>query len=260
LILHIASMNDITYWAEEISDYAIALARSFWPGPMTLIFKRSDAAKDFVTGGQETVGLRVPDHSLALGLLQECKKIGVHAIAAPSANRFGHVSPTTSVAVQEEIGSYLSAEDLILDGGAAQVGLESTIIDCTGDAPKILRPGAITQAMIEEATGLQVSENNDSQIRVSGSLEKHYAPNAKVILDAQASAGQGFIAPADVATPTGVIRLASPANTDEYARTLYSALRDGDAQGLETIAIIQPSGDGLAIAIRDRLMRASKGR
>jgi L-threonylcarbamoyladenylate synthase len=227
---------------------------------MTLIFNRSENSKDFVTGGQNTVGLRVPDHTLALGLLQECKKIGVYAIAAPSANRFGHVSPTTAIAVQEEIGAYLSAQDLILDGGPAQVGLESTIIDCTGDAPKILRPGAITQAMIEEATGLKVSENNDSQIRVSGSLEKHYAPNAKVILDVPAIAGQGFIAPADVVTPPGAIRLASPANTDEYARTLYSALRDGDAQGLETIAIIQPSGDGLAIAIRDRLMRASKGR
>jgi L-threonylcarbamoyladenylate synthase len=260
LILHIASMNDSTHWAEDISDYAIALARAFWPGPMTLIFNRSENAKDFVTGGQNTVGLRVPDHTLALGLLQECKKIGVHAIAAPSANRFGHVSPTTAIAVQEEIGAYLSAQDLILDGGPAQVGLESTIIDCTGDAPKILRPGAITEAMIEEATGLKVSENNNPEIRVSGSLEKHYAPNAKVILDAQATSGQGFIAPADVATPPGAIRLASPTNTDEYARTFYSALRDGDAQGLETIAIIQPSGDGLAIAIRDRLMRASKGR
>jgi L-threonylcarbamoyladenylate synthase len=260
LILHIASMNDSTHWAEDISDYAIALARAFWPGPMTLIFNRSENAKDFVTGGQNTVGLRVPDHTLALGLLQECKKIGVHAIAAPSANRFGHVSPTTAIAVQEEIGAYLSAQDLILDGGPAQVGLESTIIDCTGEAPKILRPGAITQAMIEEATGLKVSENNDFQIRVSGSLEKHYAPNAKVILDVPAIAGQGFIAPADVATPTGAIRLASPKTTEDFARVLYSALRDGDAQGLKTIAVIQPSGDGLAIAIRDRLMRASKGR
>ena len=260
LILHIASIDDITYWATDISDYAMALARSFWPGPMTLIFKRGDAAKDFVTGGQDTVGLRVPDHVLALELLQECKKIGVLAIAAPSANRFGHVSPTTAAAVQEEIGAYLSAQDLILDGGAAQVGLESTIIDCTGDAPRILRPGAITQEMIEKATGMQVSENNDSQIRVSGSLEKHYAPNAQILLDVQASEGQGFIAPADIATPSGAIRLASPANTDEYARVLYSALRDGDAQGLKTIAVIQPGGDGLAIAIRDRLMRASKGR
>jgi L-threonylcarbamoyladenylate synthase len=260
LILHIASMNDITYWAQEISDYAITLARSFWPGPMTMIFKRSDAAKDFVTGGQDTVGLRIPDHSLALGLLQECKKIGVHAIAAPSANRFGHVSPTTAAAVQEEIGGYLSAQDLILDGGPAQVGLESTIIDCTGDTPRILRPGAITQVMIEKATGMQVSDDINLYIRVSGSLEKHYAPNAQILLDVQANQGQGFIAPADVATPTGAIRLASPSNTDEYARTLYSALRDGDAQGLKTIAVIQPSGDGLAIAIRDRLMRASKGR
>jgi len=260
LILHIASIDDISNWATDVSEYAMALANKYWPGPMTLIFKRSESAKDFVTGGQNTVGLRIPNHALALELLQECKKIGVHAIAAPSANRFGHVSPTTAGAVKEEIGTYLSVQDLILDGGPAQVGLESTIIDCTGDAPKILRPGAITQAMIEEATGLKISENIDSQIRVSGSLEKHYAPNAKVILDVQASEGQGFIAPADVATPPGAIRLASPANTDEYARTLYSALRDGDAQGLTTIAIIQPSGDGLAIAIRDRLMRASKGR
>jgi L-threonylcarbamoyladenylate synthase len=260
LILHIAAIDDISYWAIDVSDYAMALANKYWPGPMTLIFKRSESAKDLVTGGQNTVGLRIPNHALALELLQECKKIGVHAIAAPSANRFGHVSPTTAAAVKEEISAYLSPQDLILDGGPAQVGLESTIIDCTGDAPKILRPGAITQAMIEEATGLIVSENIDFQIRVSGSLEKHYAPNAKVILDVQATEGQGFIAPADIATPPGAIRLASPANTDEYARTLYSALRDGDTQGLATIAIIQPSGDGLAIAIRDRLMRASKGR
>jgi L-threonylcarbamoyladenylate synthase len=260
LILHIASIDAISYWATDVSEYAMALANKYWPGPMTLIFKRSENAKDFVTGGQNTVGLRIPNHALALELLQECKKIGVHAIAAPSANRFGHVSPTTAAAVKEEISAYLAPQDLILDGGPAQVGLESTIIDCTGDAPKILRPGAITLAMIEEVTGLKVSENEDLDIRVSGSLEKHYAPNAKVILDVQASEGQGFIAPADVSTPPGAIRLASPANTDEYARTLYSALRDGDAQGLTTIAIIQPSGDGLAIAIRDRLMRASKGR
>ena len=260
LILHIASMDEITYWGTDVNEYAMALARDFWPGPMTLIVKRSAPAKNFVTGGQDTVGLRVPDHALALELLQECLKIGVHAIAAPSANRFGHVSPTTAAAVREEIGAYLSEADLILDGGSAQVGLESTIIDCTGDAPIILRPGAITQAMIEKCTGLQVSENSNSNIRVSGSLEKHYAPNAQILLDVQASAGQGFIAPADVATPPGAIRLASPANTDEYAHILYAALREADSQGLETIAVIQPSGDGLAIAIRDRLLRASKGR
>ena len=260
LILHIASIDEISYWALDVKDYALALARDFWPGPMTLILNRSAHAKDFVTGGQESVGLRVPDHALALDLLQECLKIGVHAIAAPSANRFGHVSPTTAAAVQEEIGAYLLPDDVILDGGSAHVGLESTIIDCTGDAPSILRPGAITQAMIEKCTGLTVNETSNSNIRVSGSLEKHYAPNAQIILDVQATAGQGFIAPAEVATPPGAIRLASPANTDEYARLLYAALRDADSQGLTTIAIIQPSGDGLAIAIRDRLLRAANGR
>jgi L-threonylcarbamoyladenylate synthase len=260
LILHIASINEINYWSQDVSDNAMALAHQNCPGPMTLIFKRSDAAKDFVTGGQETVGLRIPDHAIALELLQESLKIGVHAIAAPSANRFGHVSPTTSQAVKEEIGAYLSAQDLILDGAAAKVGLESTIIDCTGDSPRILRPGAITEAMIEEATGIKVSEDKNLTIRVSGSLEKHYAPNAQILLDVQASDGQGFIAPADIQTPQGAIRLASPKTTDEYAQVLYSALRDGDSQGLKSIAVIQPTGDGLAIAIRDRLMRASKGR
>jgi len=260
LILHIASMDEINYWAIDINEFAMALARGFWPGPMTLILKRSEHAKDFVTGGQDTVGLRVPDHALALDLLQECLKIGVYAIAAPSANRFGHVSPTTAVAVKEEIGAYLLAEDVILDGGATHVGLESTIIDCTGDAPQILRPGAITQEMIQKCTGMQLYESSNSDIRVSGSLEKHYSPNARVLLDVQPNAGQGFIAPAHVATPLGAIRLGSPATTDEYARILYTALRDGDSQGLTTIAVIQPSGDGLAIAIRDRLMRASMGR
>ena len=259
LILHIASINEINYWAADVSDYAMALAHKYSPGPMTLIFKRSEAAKDFVTGGQDTVGLRIPDHAIALELLQESLKIGVHAIAAPSANRFGNVSPTTAQAVKEEIGAYLSAQDLIVDGGASKVGLESTIIDCTGDTPRILRPGALTEAMIEEATGIKVSEDKDLTIRVSGSLEKHYAPNAQILLDVQASQGQGFIAPADVVTPKGAIRLASPTTTDEYAQVLYSALRDGDSQGLKSIAVIQPTGDGLAIAIRDRLMRASKG-
>ena len=260
LILHIASINEISYWAENINEYAMALARNFWPGPMTLIFNRNETAKDFVTGGQETVGLRVPNHAIALDLLQECLKFGVHAIAAPSANRFGHVSPTTVDAVREEIASYLSEQDLILDGGPSHVGLESTIIDCTADAPRILRPGAITQSMIEEATGLQLSDDLNSEIRVSGSLEKHYAPNAHILIDTEATTGQGFIALAEIPTPQGAIRLASPYSVDEYARVFYTALRSGDSQGLSTIVVIQPSGDGLAIAIRDRLMRASKGR
>ena len=174
LIVHIADMQDMVTWAGDIPTYAISLARDFWPGPMTLVLPRSDVAKDFITGAQETVGLRVPAHSLALGLLNEFKKIGGLGIAAPSANRFGQVSPTTAIAVQEEIGQYLLENDLILDGGPALVGVESTIIDCTGDVPRILRPGAITVEMIQESTGLTVASNETSEIRVSGSLENTF--------------------------------------------------------------------------------------
>ena len=260
LIVHIADMQDVATWASDVPTYAISLARDFWPGPMTLVLPRSDVAKDFITGGQATVALRVPAHSLALGLLKEFKKIGGLGIAAPSANRFGHVSPTTAIAVQEEIGEYLSSQDLILDGGPALVGVESTIIDCTHDLPRILRPGAITAEMIHESTGLAVEENIPSEIRVSGSLENHYSPKADVILDAMAEPGEGFIAVATITTPAGAIRLASPKSVEDYARVLYEALRLGDSQGLEKIAVIQPSGDGLAVAIRDRLQRASRGR
>jgi L-threonylcarbamoyladenylate synthase len=258
LIVHISSMDGIGYWADEISDYAIALAREFWPGPMTLIFQRSDSAKDFITGGQSTVGLRVPDHVVALALLESAKKIGVQGIAAPSANRFGHVSPTTAEAVREELSQYLSPEDVILDGGPSQVGVESTIIDCTGSNPHILRPGAITQAMIEEVTGLKVTDAVN-EIRVSGSLENHYAPEATVVLDTTPQSGDGYVAMSDKPTPAGVIRLAAPQSVEEYARILYASLRDGDSQKLTRICIDQPQGDGLAIAICDRLQRAATG-
>ena len=258
LIVHIASMDEIGYWADEISEYAIALARNFWPGPMTLICQRSEVAKDFITGGQETVGIRVPDHVVALALLQAAKVIGVLGIAAPSANRFGHVSPTTAQAVREELDQYLSADDMILDGGPSQVGVESTIIDCTGSNPHILRPGAITQAMIEEVTGLKVTDAQN-EIRVSGSLENHYAPEATVVLDTTPQSGDGYIAMSDKPTPAGVIRLASPQSVEEYARILYASLRDGDSQKINRICIDQPQGDGLAIAICDRLQRAARG-
>jgi L-threonylcarbamoyladenylate synthase len=252
-------MQSLVDWADEIPTYAISLARDFWPGPMTLVLKRSILAEDFVTGGQPTVGLRVPDHVVALELLSAFEKIGGKGIAAPSANRFGHVSPTTAQAVQEELGEYLSEKDLILDGGASSVGVESTIIDCTSDAPRILRPGAITIEMIEQSTGVTVS-TAETDIRVSGSLENHYAPRATVFLNRTPENGEGFIALADNQTPVGVIRLAAPKNIEEFARVIYSALRDADAQGLKSVVVAEPAGDGLALAIRDRLMRASKGR
>ena len=260
LIVHIASMDGLGDWADDVPEYAIALARDFWPGPMTLVVTRSVLAGDFVTGGQDTVGVRVPDHPVALGLLEAFVKAGGKGVAAPSANRFGNVSPTTSQAVSDELGDYLADGDQILDGGACDVGVESTIIDCTGDAPKILRPGAITEQMITESAGLEVvGIVEESAIRVSGSLEAHYAPAAKVLLCETPTAGQGFIAHANIQTPEGVIRLASPGSDEEFARILYSALRAADEQGLAEVVVMQPIGIGIAVAIRDRLKRAAFG-
>ena len=261
LIVHIASMDRMGDWASDVPEYAIALAREFWPGPMTLVLKRSELAGDFVTGGQDTVGVRVPDHVVALALLEAFEKAGGKGVAAPSANRFGHVSPTTAAAVVEELADYLSKDDLVLDGGACAVGVESTIIDCTGLIPRVLRPGAISTAMIEEVTGLKaVSVDSTDSIRVSGSLENHYAPAAKVLLCEVTIAGQGFIAYKNIETPSGVIRLASPGDDEEFAQILYSALRAADAQGLSEVVVIQPIGIGIGVAIRDRLARAANGR
>jgi len=259
LIIHVASMVGLNVWASEVPEYAIKLASTYWPGPMTLVLKRSGLAADFVTGGQNTVGLRVPNHAMALTLLEAFEKNGGKGIAAPSANRFGQVSPTTADAVVGELGDYLSKGDVILDGGSCEVGIESTIIDCTGKAPLVLRPGAITVAMIEECTGLRIADY-ESEIRVSGSFENHYAPVARVLLDSTPLSGQGFIAHTNIKTPEGVIRLASPDNDDEFAHILYSALRDADAQGLSEVVVLQPTGAGIALAIRDRLIRSANGR
>ena len=244
-------------WAQDIPEYAITLARDFWPGPMTLVLKRSELAKDFITGGQDTIGLRVPAHPIALALLKEFESTGGKGIAAPSANRFGAVSPTTAEAVEEELQAHLNETDLILDGGPCLVGVESTIIDCTSPTPMILRLGAITTLMVEESTGLIALEANPAQIRVSGSLDSHYSPKAKVILDVIAVADDGLIAPGQIPTPAGVIRLAAPSTNEEYARILYQALRSADKRGLEVVVVLQPGGDGLAAAIRDRLGRSA---
>lgn len=256
LIVHIYSQDHLSHWASAVPEYALALAKKYWPGPMTLVLERSEAAKDYLTGGQDSVGLRVPNHPVALELLAAFLELGGKGIAAPSANRFGKVSPTTALAVGDELGEHLGPDDLILDGGFSQVGIESTIIDCRSDSPKILRPGFITLEMIELVTGLDIQESNSS-VRVSGSLENHYAPKAKVILDEVPSAGDGFIAMSNVETPEGVLRLAAPENLDEFANLLYSSLRNADAQSLSRVIVWQPTGNGLAIAIRDRLLRAS---
>lgn len=256
LILHLGSINEIENWAIEIPDYAYKLANKYWPGPMTLILNRKSNVKDFVTGGQETVGIRIPNHEIALSLLQEFKKIGSGAIVAPSANKFGKVSPTSFEHVSQELLNDLDSNDLILDGGQCQIGVESSIIDCTKNFPKVLRPGAISEEQITEIIELDLSSKS-TDIRVSGSFKSHYAPNAKVLLDQTPAPGDGFIALKNIPTPQGAIRVGEPLNIEEFAKNLYSNLRRVDELALEKVVVIQPQGLGLAVAIRDRLKKAS---
>jgi L-threonylcarbamoyladenylate synthase len=257
VIVHISNINLLDKWAKEIPEYAIKLARAFWPGPMTLILPRTQLAKDFITGGQNNVGIRIPNQVLGLALLSEFEKQGGAGIAAPSANRFGAVSPTTAAAVEAELGEYLGTNDQILDGGGCEVGVESTIIDCTGALPIILRPGAITAAMIFAATALEPVGTNKVDIKAPGLLESHYSPKAKVILDQTPERGDGFIALSNIKTPEGVIRLASPKNNEEYAKVLYQALRNADAQQIKTVHAHLPTGSDIAVAIRDRLTKSA---
>ena len=258
LIVHISSKELIKDWAIDIPSYAQKLVKIFWPGPMTLILRRSDLAKDFITGGQDNVGLRVPAQPIAQTLLREFEKLGGSGIAAPSANRFGAVSPTTVEAVQEDLGQYLDSKDLVLDGGPSLVGIESTIIDCTNEIPMILRPGSITTEMIQKLIEKKPIINvTNTLIRASGMLPVHYAPNAKIKISGVTNAGEGFIALSNIPTPAGAIRLAAPNNLEEFAKILYSAFRTADIHGLSTISVIPPNGDGIAHAIRDRLNKAS---
>lgn len=259
LIVHISSMELMDKWASEIPEYAIKLARAFWPGPMTLILPRTGLAKDFVTGGQNNVGIRVPAHTVALALLKEFEAQGGLGVAAPSANRFGKVSPTTSTAVELELDKHLSNRDKILDGGASTIGVESTIIDCTNLQPLILRPGSVSVDMIEEVLGVKLNLGlvTTNVTKAPGLLANHYAPNAKVFLTGTPSPGDGYIALSDLPTPEGVIRLASPKDNIEYAQILYESLRFGDIKCLKRIFVVPPNNQGIGLAINDRLVKAA---
>ncbi len=262
LILHVASVDDARPWVTHVPSYAERLMRSGWPGPLTVVLPRSPLVGDHVTGGQDTVAIRVPDHPLALTVLAEFGG----AVAAPSANRFGHVSPTAADHVRADLGKRLvPGMDVVLDGGPALVGVESTIVDCTGPAPRILRPGRFSEADVAGMAGVAVAPRSGSEPtpRVSGSLTSHYAPRAQVVLArtvADAGPGDGLIALAAELTPDGVVRLMAPADADDYARRLYWALREADALDLSrVIAVVPPGDDGVAPAIRDRLARAAAG-
>jgi L-threonylcarbamoyladenylate synthase len=261
LIVHISSLGNLDKWARDIPEYAVKLARNFWPGPMTLILPRTDLAKDFITGSQDNVGIRIPSHTVALALLKEFESLGGLGVAAPSANRFGAVSPTTATAVELELADFLSEKDQILDGGPCSVGVESTIVNCTQDKPSILRPGAVTKEMIENTLGITIDLNNSNsesiQIKAAGLLESHYAPNAKIFLTGSPALGDGFIALDSFVTPTGALRLASPKTNEEYAQVLYEAFRLADSKGLRRVFVIPPTGNGIAVAINDRLAKSA---
>jgi L-threonylcarbamoyladenylate synthase len=265
LIVHLTSAELLDDgWAVEVPSYARLLADACWPGPLTLILARGARVGDHVTGGQPTVGLRVPAHPIAQEVL---RRFG-GGVAAPSANRFGRVSPTRSAHVLTELGELLDVRrDAVLDGGISTVGVESTIVDCTGSAPRVLRPGAIGVAEIEATTGLIV-QGADPQVRAPGTLAAHYAPAARVVLVTEdelstqcaiATAPIGLIAPATVDTPAGATRLAAPTDSRDYARALYAALREGDNHAVSTVLAVAPTGDALADAVHDRLRRAATG-
>jgi L-threonylcarbamoyladenylate synthase len=263
LIVHISKVADVDLWIRELPSWARTLANKVWPGPLTIVGFRTELASDLVTGGQDTVALRVPSHPIARELLTKLYGVGIIGLVAPSANQFGQVSPTSAEHVADDLGDYLSTHgDLILDGGECAVGLESTIVLATGLQPVILRPGAISALDIQQITGLAVAERTSDSPRVSGALDSHYAPHADVELVtedrlATVTGPGGFIALAQVPTPNGLTRLIAPTNLAEFARELYAGLRLGDAGNFSKIYVVAPAGEGIAAAINDRLGRAA---
>jgi L-threonylcarbamoyladenylate synthase len=266
LIVHLASVEVARRWAAAWPKEADALAKAFWPGPLTLIVKRSALASDAVTGGQDTVGLRVPDHSLALELLRAFDG----GVAAPSANRFGRVSPTTAEHVRDELGSDV---EVVLDGGPCRVGVESTIVDLSGPAPRLLRPGGVPKEAVERVLGVPVPlASHATDVRAPGMLASHYAPRAGLwLVSADTLAAEvarrlasgakvAVLAARGVAVPPGVTRFEVEDDDAAYARALYATLREVDARGLDVVLAVPPPESGVGLAVVDRLRRASAPR
>ena len=272
LIVHVASTTQVPLFAAQVPEFAQSLMAAFWPGPLTLILPRQPGVATASAGGQDSIGLRCPSHPVAQALLTACLTLGVQGISAPSANRFGRVSPTTAAHVQSELG----AELLILDGGECDVGIESTIIDCTRGEPVLLRPGQITRAQIEAACGRAVLDKNtpvetmgQSAPRASGTLESHYAPRAKVrLMSAQDMARKlqalgphannlGLWSVERPNAGAGVLWREQPASADQAAHALFSVLRDLDARGVQQIWVQLPPDTPEWEGVRDRLQRAA---
>ncbi len=272
LIVHVADARDVPFFAAQVPAFAQKLIDSFWPGPLTLILTRRDGVATASAAGQASIGLRCPSHPVARALLEACRALpggGVRGVAAPSANRFGRVSPTTAAHVIAEFGEGL----LVIDGGPCDVGIESTIIDCTRDAPVLLRPGGISRAQVEAACGLPVLSREEAAgeaPRASGTLESHYAPEAKVrLMDARALQTALDVLGPDAAhiaiwsrvilrSPSArVIRRRMPDDAAATAHQLFAVLREFDAQGVRLIWVEAPPDTPEWEGVRDRLQRAS---
>jgi L-threonylcarbamoyladenylate synthase len=262
VIVHLGDPALLPEWASEVPDAAAVLARAFWPGPLTVVVPRAARVPDAVTGGRDTVGLRVPDQPLALELLRAFGG----GVAAPSANRFGRVSPTTAADVRADLGGDV---DLVLDGGPCRVGVESTIVDCTGPRPAILREGGVPRGRVEALLGVTVPLLTGGEIAAPGTLASHYAPRARVELTDRAEIEEHAMAAIARGERVGVIGappadarvvgLGAPADVERYAHDLYAMLRAADARELDVVLAVVPDGTGLAAAVADRLRRAAGG-
>ena len=271
LIVHVASVEAVAHFAVDVPAFAKQLMAQFWPGPLTLILPRREDQAAAAAGGQNSVGLRCPSHPVAVAVLTACASKGVWGIAAPSANLFGRVSPTSAAHVQSEFGDAL----LILDGGECDVGIESTIVDCSRGVPVLLRPGQISRTQIEQLCGLKLvspESLNSEAPRASGTLESHYAPSAKVRLMSTADWQSALLAlgphtqnlalwsvqkPADALMGAGLLWQAMPSNATQAAHDLFSVLRNFDARGVRTIWIETPPDTPEWEGVRDRLQRAA---
>lgn len=262
LIVHLAGAAKLSEWASAVPESAKQLAAAFWPGPLTLILNKRDDVPDAVTGGQDTVGLRCPAHPLALELLRSFGG----GLAAPSANRFGHISPTSAAHVREEFGG---AVPIVLDGGDCEVGIESTIVDLSSDAPRILRPGRISREQIESVIGAVAVGSDASSPRASGTLDKHYAPRTATQLLSRAqmlasvreqgALGKRVLVLALQELPGECEGLSLPAQADAYAHGLYAALRELDARHAHLLLVERPPESAAWTAVQDRLRRSAAG-
>ena len=258
VIVHFADAKQAFAWARDVPEGARKLAERFWPGPLTLVLKRSKTAGDFVTGGQDTIGLRVPAHPVA----QELLKAFGGGIAAPSANRFGAISATTAAHVKADLGG---DAEIVLDGGPSEVGIESTIVDLSGDGAVLLRPGRITRPELEQALGALVQEKRADSPRHSGGLERHYAPKtpARLVppheLDREIARLGDKVAVLAFSRPDERVEywLRMPREPLGYAQRLYAALRELDGAGCESILVEAPPETPEWAGVRDRLARAT---